>query len=134
MVSSDTNPITVLSGNEVSIKAQKDTSNYIYDTRSAVAENDTASYSGAIHSEVDLEIGGKGNLFVVSSNNNGIHSKNDLQVQMTAYNLILPILRLLPRRVMQSRPQRVISPLRVISAVRSPLQVADICSMQQARV
>lgn len=81
MVSSDTNPITVLSGNEVSIKAQKDTSNYIYDTRSAVAENDTASYSGAIHSEVDLEIGGKGTLFVVSSNNNGIHSKNDLQVQ-----------------------------------------------------
>ena len=81
MVSSDTNPITVLSGNEVSIKAQKDTSNYIYDTRSAVAENDTASYSGAIHSEVDLEIGGKGTMFVVSSNNNGIHSKNDLQVQ-----------------------------------------------------
>ena len=81
IVARNNNPITILSGDEVSIKAQKDTSNYIYDTRSAVNENDTTVYSGAIHSEVDLEIGGKGNLFVVSSNNNGIRCKKDIQVQ-----------------------------------------------------
>ena len=46
-----------------------------------MAENDTTVYSGAIHSEVDLEIGGKGSLFVVSSNNNGIRCKKDIQVQ-----------------------------------------------------
>ena len=37
--------------------------------------------SGAIHSDVDLEIGGKGTLIVISENNNGIHSKDDLQIK-----------------------------------------------------
>lgn len=81
IVSDSESPITVLSGDEVSIKAKNNTKNYIYDTRSAIPENDTDSPSGAIHSDVDLEIGGKGNLYVVSNNNNGIHSKNDLQVK-----------------------------------------------------
>ena len=76
-----TNPITVLSGDEVAIKAKKDTKNYIYDTRAAIDGTDETLYSGAIHSEVDLEIGGKGELSLVSENNNGIHSKDDLQVK-----------------------------------------------------
>ena len=78
LVSPDTNPITVLSGDEVAIQAKKDTQNYIYDTRPAA---DDSQYAAAIHSEVDLEISGKGQLTVVSENNNGIHSKDDLQVQ-----------------------------------------------------
>ena len=81
MVSSVSNPITVLSGDEVSIQAKKDTDNFIYDIRPAISEDDTVSLSGAIHSEIDLEIAGKGSLSVVSSNNNGIHSKKDLQVK-----------------------------------------------------
>ncbi len=81
MISDSTNPITVLSGNEVSIRAKKDTKNYIYDNRPAISEEDTEALSGAIHSEVDLEIGGKGALTVVSRSNNGIHSKDDLQVK-----------------------------------------------------
>lgn len=81
IVSDSVNPITVLSGDEVSIQAKKDTENFIYDTRPAISEEDTTSLSGAIHSEVDLEIAGKGRLSVVSSNNKGIHSKKDLQVK-----------------------------------------------------
>ncbi len=81
LVSDSTNPITVLSGDEVSIQAKKDTENFIYDTRAAITAEDTVSKSGAIHSEVDLEIAGKGKLSVVSTNNNGIHSKKDLQVK-----------------------------------------------------
>ena len=81
LVSDSTNPITVLSGDEVSIQAKKDTENFIYDTRAAITVEDTVSKSGAIHSEVDLEIAGKGKLSVVSTNNNGIHSKKDLQVK-----------------------------------------------------
>lgn len=81
LVSNSVNPITVLSGDEVSIKAKKDTKNYIYDTRDEIAEDDTESLSGAIHSEVDLEIAGKGELYLVSESNNGIHSKDDLQVK-----------------------------------------------------
>ena len=81
LVSSASNPITVISGSEVAIKAKKDTENYIYDIRAAVDSSAADVYSGAIHSEVDLELGGKGSLTVVSENNNGIHSKKDLQVQ-----------------------------------------------------
>ncbi len=79
--SSSTNPIMVLSGSEVGVKAKKDTVNYIYDKREAIDETDTTLYSGAIHSLVDLEIGGKGTLSISSDNNNGIHSKDDLQVK-----------------------------------------------------
>lgn len=78
LVSETANPIVVLSGNEVAIQAKKDTKNYLYDLRPAADEN---AYSGAIHSEADLEISGKGQLTVVSENNNGIHTKDDLQVK-----------------------------------------------------
>ena len=81
LVCNSTNPITVISGAEVAIQAKKDTKNYIYDMRSAIDSTDETLYSGAIHSDVDLEIGGKGELTVVSENNNGIHSKDDLQVK-----------------------------------------------------
>ena len=81
LISSAINPITIVSGDEVAIKAKKDTKNYIYDTRAAVDETDETLYSGAIHSSVDLEIGGKGELTVISEHNNGIHSKDDLQVK-----------------------------------------------------
>lgn len=81
LVCDSTNPITVKSGDEVAIKAKKDTKNYIYDIRSAIDSDNDALFAGAIHSQVDLEIGGKGVLTVVSENNNGIHSKDDLQVK-----------------------------------------------------
>ena len=81
LVSSTTNPITVLSGDEVSITAKSEYQNFIYDTRAEVDEADETVFSGAIHSAVDLEICGKGTLTVVSENNNGIHSKDDLQVK-----------------------------------------------------
>ena len=86
LISSDTNPITVKSGDEVAIKAKKDTQNYIYDMRSAIDSTDETLYAGAIHSLVDLEISGKGELTVISEKNNGIHSKDDLQVKnLTLY-------------------------------------------------
>ena len=81
LVSSAVNPITAISGDEVSITAKGSYQNYIYDTRAAIDENDETLYSGAIHSTVDLEICGKGALTLVSENNNGIHSKDDLQVK-----------------------------------------------------
>ena len=81
LVCNTTNPITVISGDEVAIQAKKDTKNYIYDMRSAIDSTDETLYSGAIHSDIDLDIGGKGELTVVSENNNGIHSKDDLHVK-----------------------------------------------------
>ncbi len=81
LVSDETNPVTVLSGDEVSIKAKSGYENDIYDLREAVSGEDDMARAGALHSEVDLEIAGKGSLTVVSENNNGIHSKDDLQVK-----------------------------------------------------
>ena len=80
-VSASVNPITVKSGSEVTIKAKKDCENYIYDTRAAVDPANEELHAAAIYSLVDLEIGGKGMLTLVSEHNNGIHSKDDLQVK-----------------------------------------------------
>lgn len=75
------NPITVLSGDKVTLTAKKEYENFIYDTRAAVDSEEEGVYAGAIHAECDLTIGGKGSLTVVSSNNNGIHTKDDLEVK-----------------------------------------------------
>ncbi len=79
--STDVNPIRALSGNKVTITAKKGSVNYIYDMRDAVDDTDDTLTKSAIHSAVDLQIGGKGSLTVVSENNNGIHSKDDLEVK-----------------------------------------------------
>ncbi len=81
LVSTEVNPIQVKNGNKVTITAKKNTENYIYDMRAAVDESDTSITKGAIYSDVDLQIGGKGSLSVVSENNNGIHTKDDLEVK-----------------------------------------------------
>ncbi len=81
-VSSDTvNPVVVKSGDWVTLTAKKGYQNYIYDMRAAVNEEDSDAKSGAVYSEVDLRIAGKGELVVVSENNNGIHTKKDLEVK-----------------------------------------------------
>ncbi len=79
--STDESPIIVKSGDKVTLTAKKDTQNYIYDLREAVDSTLEEVYSGAIHSECDLQIGGKGSLTVESKNNNGIHSKDDLEIK-----------------------------------------------------
>ena len=80
LYSGEQNPVTVLSGDKVTITAKKGTKNYIYDTRKDVSSDETA-YSSAIYAETDLDIGGKGELIVISSENNGIHTKDDLSVK-----------------------------------------------------
>ncbi len=78
---SNKNPITVLSGEEVSLTAKNGYENFIYDKRAPIDPTDTTLYSAAIYSLVDLEICGKGKLTLISDNNNGIHTKDDLQVK-----------------------------------------------------
>ena len=80
LICDSTNPIMILSGDEVSLTAKKDYENYIYDTREAVGD-DSSKFAAAIYSTVDLEIAGKGSLVIVSEYNNGIHTKDDLQIK-----------------------------------------------------
>lgn len=95
LYSGEQNPISILSGDKVTLTAKKGSVNYIYDTREAISSddttsdttsdgttsNDTTSVSSAIYSVCDLDLGGKGELIVISANNNGIHTKKDLEVK-----------------------------------------------------
>ena len=75
------NPIIVLSGDKVTITAKKNSKNYIYDMREAISSEDSTACSSAIYAKCDLDLGGKGELIVISANNNGIHTKDDLGVK-----------------------------------------------------
>lgn len=74
-------PITVVSGDKVTLSAKKSTENYIYDMRETVDETDENAISASVYALCDLDIQGKGSLFVTSVNNNGIHTKDVLSVK-----------------------------------------------------
>ena len=94
LYSGEQNPVSILSGDKVTLTAKKGSKNYVYDTRDAVSDttsdgttsgdatsSDTTSVSSAIYSVCDLDLGGKGELIVISANNNGIHGKKDLDMK-----------------------------------------------------
>ncbi|MDE7406695.1 MAG: carbohydrate-binding domain-containing protein [Clostridiales bacterium] len=74
-------PVSVLSGNKVTLSAKKSTENYIYDLRAAVDSTDSNAIPASVYADCDLDIQGKGSLTVKSTGNNGIHTKNDLNVK-----------------------------------------------------
>ena len=78
ITSNNLSPIYLNSLCNSSIKAVDKTENYINDLRDIVSEDDI---SAAIYSISDLKIKGSGLLEVYSKNNNGIHSKDDLELQ-----------------------------------------------------
>ena len=79
--SNNESPIVVKSGDKFTLTAKKETTNFIYDLREAVDSSVEGVYSGAVHVECDMQVGGKGSLTVESQNNNGIHTKDDLEVK-----------------------------------------------------
>ncbi len=82
MISKNTSPIVVEGGEKFTLSAKKDTKNYIYDQREALGETtEEGMYRAAIHTACDFDIEGKGELFVLSENNNGMHSSDDLEVK-----------------------------------------------------
>lgn len=78
-------PLTVSGAGEVTISAKKETDNYLCDLRAEVT--DATAISAAVWSDCDLNLQGKGNLYVSSVANNGIHTKDDLKVK----NLFLQV-------------------------------------------
>lgn len=74
-------PITILSGSKVSITAKNGYKNYIYDEREPINEEDERLHPASIYSTCDLEICGKGSLNIVSKSNNGIHTRDDLEIK-----------------------------------------------------
>ncbi len=86
--SSTTNPIKILTGDKVTISAKADYNNYIYDNRDKVLDTDTVNDKGAIYAECDLELKGRGILNVISKNNNGVHTKDNLEIANLTLNVI----------------------------------------------
>ena len=84
LTSTKTNPIYIESGNSVDISAKSETINYINDNRISTSLD---VIGGAIYSKVDLDIKGKGTLYVTSTYNNGIATTKDLEIK----NLILEV-------------------------------------------
>lgn len=74
-------PLVINTADNFSLKAKSGYQNYIYDNRPAVPADDLTQYSASVYSLVDLTVCGKGSLTVVSQNNNGIHTKDDLKVK-----------------------------------------------------
>lgn len=81
IVSREASPIVILSGSKVTVTAKKNYESFIYDKREAVDSESEEQYSASIYALCDLEIAGKGALTVYSENNNGIHTKDDLEVK-----------------------------------------------------
>ncbi|MCH5351822.1 MAG: carbohydrate-binding domain-containing protein [Clostridiales bacterium] len=76
-------PIVIESGDKVTLSAKKSTDNFIYDMREAIDGDDDA-IKASVYAKCDLNIQGKGTLNVKSVNNNGIHTKDDLDVKNLA--------------------------------------------------
>ncbi len=78
ITSTNTHPIYIESGNKIEISAKSETINYLYDKRSTTS---TDMVGAAIYSLVDLELKGKGTLYVTSTYNNGVATTKDLEIK-----------------------------------------------------
>lgn len=80
---STVSPIDVISCDKIEISAKKNKANYIYDNRStSVVDEENDQYGGAIYVEDgDLKLKGKGQLYLKSLSNNGVHAKDDVTVK-----------------------------------------------------
>ena len=85
-ITSTTNsPIYAVNVDSLKIKSEENTYNEIIDSR-VTSLTDTLG-SAAIYSEADLKLVGKGLLYVSGLYNNGIHTKDDLDVKNVTLNV-----------------------------------------------
>ncbi len=80
MTSSTRSLIYVESGDKVTIKAKEGTYNELKDNR-PLSLDSTIEDDAVIYSKVDLDIKGKGSLYVYTSFYDGIHTKKDLEIK-----------------------------------------------------
>ncbi len=79
-------PISILSADKVEVSANRGTTNTIKYTKTQNLIDDATG--GAINSECDLVIKGKGNLNIVTNYNNGISTKDDLEIKNLTLNVV----------------------------------------------
>ena len=78
-------PILCWQADELKVKVQKGTTNYVLDNRAHKNEDedDDTQGNGAIYSKCDTKFTGKGTLVVNGNYKNGIHSTKDLELKTT---------------------------------------------------
>lgn len=94
ITSSESAAIKCLSADKLNVEAAEGTYNEIHDTLEKALssdEDEEVNYDAAIWSGADLDLQGTGTLVVTSTVNNGVKTKDDLEVkdlslQVTAYN------------------------------------------------
>ena len=82
--SSSVSPIFVEDCDKVTIKAKKDTTNYIYDLRTtdySDSTDETIGDSAIFVKNGNLKVSGKGTLTVTSTHNSGIHGKDNVTIK-----------------------------------------------------
>jgi hypothetical protein len=74
-------PILALNADKVKIKSVENTYNEIIDSRPAKSDDDDDEGNAAIYTDCDLDLTGKGSLLVSSTYNNGIQSKDSIDIK-----------------------------------------------------
>lgn len=87
---SDNSPILVVSAGEVHVKSEDATYNVVSDNRTGTVSDDEDAYNAAIYSNCDLHVNGSGTLIVKSTYDNGIKSKDDLEIKNVTLKVIAP--------------------------------------------
>ena len=90
IVYGDNSPVLALSGDKLEVKAVKDTENYIVDTRALKTVDSEEQGEGALSSDIDLKLTGKGKLTVSGSYNNGVHTSDDLSIKSQTLTVSAP--------------------------------------------
>lgn len=81
ITNSKDSPIHLLDADSVDISAKSGTENKVYDLRTIDTKEEETVGSAAIYGQCDLTLKGKGKLEVVSNYNNGVHTKDDLEIK-----------------------------------------------------
>lgn len=83
-------PIYIKNADKVTIKASEGTYNVIKDTRALQTDENDTTGSAAIYACCDLDLAGKGSLVVSATYNNGIHTKDDLEIKNLTLKVTAP--------------------------------------------
>lgn len=80
-------PIYFINADSAKVKVVENTVNYVNDNRTARAKDDETEDKAAIYATCDLDITGKGTLYVKAGFNNGIHTKDSLSLKNVTLNV-----------------------------------------------
>ncbi len=83
-------PIFIKSAGKVKIKSLEGTKNTVNDTRPLQTNEADTTGAAAIYALCDLDIVGKGTLTVTATYNNGIHTKDDLEIKNVTLTVTAP--------------------------------------------